>query len=208
MHLVVSLCVLAWPASLAPHPSDVVVEEVRSSDSRASFELSWKNAFRDDRNHDAVWVVLKTRDDHAPVPLAASGHAVLGEPAGEVVVTADGFGAFVQLAAAHRGDVAWRVELATREPLAGTPEVWPVEVVYVPAGPYELGDADSRARELGSFHGVDAAGEAAGTSASRTRPRSTSAPRAGTWPTARASTRGTAAAPCPARSPRGRARST
>ena len=132
------------------------------SEPRFTFELNWEHAFRDDRNHDATWVVLRSASDGSPVTLAATGHAIVGEPAGELRVTADGGGVFVQLAEPYRGDVSWTVTLGLREGWTERPEVWAVEMVYVPAGPFELGDSDPRARELGSFHTADGEGGAAG----------------------------------------------
>ena len=167
MHLLRFALALALTASLA-RADGLRVEAVEltgpSTDQRVEVVVSWQQAFRDERNHDAVWLVLRAAGElpTALVPLADSGHAAAGEVAGEVLVAEDGTGVFVQLADAYRGDVRWTLTLVPRVELDAAPEVWAVEMVYIPAGAFELGDDHPDARALGSFFEADGEGGARG----------------------------------------------
>ena len=146
----------------------VRVEDIKlqgsGDDQRVHFTLSWKNAFRDKRGHDAIWLVLKAagKGETSPILIATEGHVLDGPVGGEVVSTEDGLGAFIQSGVMHRGDVQWSVSLALREALEQVPEVWATEMVFIPKGPFELGDDHPEARALGSFIQADGSGGAAG----------------------------------------------
>jgi formylglycine-generating enzyme required for sulfatase activity len=142
---------------------------------RVAASVSWKNAWRNARNHDAVWLVVKLRSrsraawTHARlVRVDASG----GSPGAACVVTTDRVGAFCAAAAAHRGDIAWQITLEVTP--AGIPEgdlaagaieaqAIGLEMVHIPAGPYTLGDRDARSVEGASFYRSDARGQHGGT---------------------------------------------
>ena len=74
---------------------------------------TWKNGWRNARNHDALWVVVRDANDvgSAPLRLAAEGHVVRGTPAARVVPAPDGTGAFIEPTEEHRGPVDWTVAL-------------------------------------------------------------------------------------------------
>ncbi len=144
-----------------------------SSTVRVEASVSWKNAWRNARNHDAVWLVVKLRGrsrpswTHARLVQAAAA----GSPGASCVVTADRIGAFCTPAAAHRGDVTWTltlevapVNIADADLSAGAIEahVFALEMVYVPAGPFSVGDADPRSIEGAAFYQSDAQGQHAG----------------------------------------------
>jgi formylglycine-generating enzyme required for sulfatase activity len=126
--------------------------------------VSWRNGWRHERNHDAVWLFVKGASDRGQwrhLRIAASGHRVtaLEGPAGEVVVPADRAGVFVVPAAAHRGPVSWQVQLVVEG--AGSVDVRPfgLEMVHVPSGPFTLGDPDPRAIEYAAVFRSNAAGQ-------------------------------------------------
>ena len=131
-------------------------------------ELSWANAWRNDRNHDAVWVVLRSRGESAkPLRLAAEGHEVLNaEPVVQIVPSEDGVGAFIELAEPVRSDGDVTCTLVLRLGDASLPpkevDVWAVEMVYVPSGPFDLGDDHEGVRARGGFHAVDERGRPTG----------------------------------------------
>src|SRR5688572_21917464 len=94
--MVAALAPLARGTELA-----IAVERVAGDEGRPptiELALSWKNAWRNERNHDAAWVVLRDRRSLEPGPLrlAAEGHRSLeGDPAARIVPSEDGLGAFV-----------------------------------------------------------------------------------------------------------------
>ena len=141
---------------------------------RVDARVSWRNGWRNARNYDAVWLVVKLRGNprtawtHGRLVRAASQ----GAPQGSCSVTTDQVGAFCQPSATHRGDVAWQVTLDV-EPVglreadvaAGTAEalVFGVEMVYIPAGPFTIGDRDPKSVDGNAFYRSDMQGNYAGT---------------------------------------------
>jgi formylglycine-generating enzyme required for sulfatase activity len=142
---------------------------------RVEANVSWKNAWRNPRNHDAVWLIVKLRGK----PGASWQHGKLravraagATPAASCTVSTDRIGSFCAASATYRGDVAWQLvlevepgRLAEADIAAGTVEamVFGVEMVYVPAGPFTIGDPDPRSVEAFAFYRSDAAGNHAGT---------------------------------------------
>jgi formylglycine-generating enzyme required for sulfatase activity len=134
---------------------------------RAVFDLSWRNAWHTDRNHDAAWVFLKLVYDGQGVrhlKLAPDGHRVLGVPGGEappaqLAVAGDSTGFFIYPNQGYRGDVQWRLSVQI-DPASYDPrrdaqtrlEAFGIEMVYVPEGPFTLGDPDTTALSFGAFY--------------------------------------------------------
>lgn len=132
------------------------------------FTIAWDHAWNNERNHDAAWVFLKFKP-HAlqanarHVLLRPTGHAVLGKsPAGlpdpVIAVSADRVGAFIYPSARHRGPVEWSLRLFFDARSLGQIDLWQgqwslhaLEMVYVPAGGFTLGDPDTTALRAGSF---------------------------------------------------------
>ncbi|QDU69457.1 SUMF1/EgtB/PvdO family nonheme iron enzyme [Engelhardtia mirabilis] len=160
---------LAVGATGAPAGADVSVSAVglvpatQPGDSdRVELELRWTDAFRNARNHDAVWLVLRSgrAAPDRPLLLAPGGHEVEG--GGELIVAEDGVGAFLQLAGEGRGDFDFELSLRLAGESDELPTVWAMEMVRVPAGPFELGDDAPEARALGAFYAADGESGAAG----------------------------------------------
>lgn len=142
---------------------------------RVEASVGWKNAWKNSRNHDAIWLIVKLRGN----PRAPWSHGRLravrasnASPAASCAVSTDRIGSFCAPAAPFRGDVAWQLVLdvepgSLREAdiAAGTVEalVFGVEMVYVPAGPFTIGDSDPTSVDRFSFYRSDAAGNHAGT---------------------------------------------
>src|SRR5262245_41607168 len=130
---------------------------------RVSARVTWKNGWRNPRNHDAVWLVVKLRGN----PRTAWTHgrlvraATAGTLQGACDVSKDQVGAFCLPTVTHRGDVTWQMTLDV-EPVglreadvaAGTAEalVFGVEMVYIPAGPFTIGDPDPKSVEGNAFY--------------------------------------------------------
>lgn len=125
----------------------------------AVLHLEWKNAWKNDLNHDAVWLFCKmvTSNGYLHVPLQQSGHEVVfngNTPNLEVKldVAADGTGLFIAPAKNYRGDVSLKLKLAIDAAALGrfNSEVvsfrgFGIEMVNIPAGPFYAGEADSSA---------------------------------------------------------------
>src|SRR5262245_1202044 len=141
---------------------------------RVDARATWKNGWRNSRNHDALWFVVKLRGN----PRTAWTHGRLvravtqGAPQGSCSVSKDQVGAFCQATGVHRGDVSWQLSLdvelvGLREAdiAAGTAEalVFGVEMVYIPAGPFTIGDPDPKSVDGNAFYRADAQGGYAGT---------------------------------------------
>lgn len=172
--------VAAMLCSRTAHANQLRIETAgvqRATDGKAvrvDARVTWKNGWRNARNHDAVWLVVKLRGN----PRASWTHARLlraapeGMPQGSCSVTRDQVGAFCFPSAVHRGDVTWRVSLdvdstGLREPdlAAGTVEafVFGLEMVDIPAGPFAIGDPDPKSVEGNAFYRSDSQGNHAGT---------------------------------------------
>ncbi|MHC4379053.1 MAG: SUMF1/EgtB/PvdO family nonheme iron enzyme [Planctomycetota bacterium] len=164
---IVCACCLAFaPSDPQVHPiaRDLAIDA--EDPTRVSLTIAWPNAWRNGRNHDAAWIVLRGANGRAGLQrLASEGHAVLGKASvpAELTPTADGAGIFVAPAVEHRGDVEWHLQLRLREPAAPDLRAWTVGMVQIPEGPFELGDTHPIALEFGAFHRVGVDGQPAGT---------------------------------------------
>jgi formylglycine-generating enzyme required for sulfatase activity len=135
----------------------------------ATVTVSWANGWRNAKNHDAVWLFVKTGKPGASlrhVRVAPAGHAITATsgPAGRLVVPEDRVGVFAVPDTAHRGRVEWRIELPLDAADDGPDgvQVFGLEMVQVPAGPFTLGDPDPVAIGFNAVYRSDARGEPAG----------------------------------------------
>ncbi len=136
--------------------------------------VTWKNAWRNARNYDAAWLFVKVRIGpnggwtHARLRGIAADSA---SPSLTCSVSPDGVGAFCAPASAHRGSVSARIKLEID--MTGVPErvrtspqlegkVFGIEMVYIPEGPFSIGDPDVKSAEYAAFYRSDAKGEHAG----------------------------------------------
>ena len=142
---------------------------------RVAAAVHWKNAWRNERNHDAAWLIVKLRGN----PRAPWSHAKMvaitpgtGTTRVACTVTRDQIGAFCAPAGTHRGDLAMQLTIdvqpqGVREQdiAAGTVQAMVVglEMVYIPDGPFTIGDPDPRSIDAFSFYRSDAQGNYAGT---------------------------------------------
>jgi formylglycine-generating enzyme required for sulfatase activity len=186
----VKLAALGLPLSVALTPlalraSDLRVETGRvdrtaSGGIRVTAIAGWKNAWRNQRNHDAVWLFAKARPQqggpwvHARVVSAAmqlraptmQSHS----PRMSCEVSADRVGAFCGPETTYRGDIVGEVTLEL-DP-ASLPErmrgaelqasIHGIEMVFIPGGPFTVGDTDPRSIERAAFFQSDASGAPVG----------------------------------------------
>ena len=158
------VCLALLVAPLA-HATDVRVANVsatRAATLSVTAQVSWKNGWRNERNHDAVWLFVKLR--------ARSErnwrHGKLIAAAAPCKVAADRVGAFCAPSAAHRGDVNLNVTLDVESTELPEGEIearlFAIEMVYIPSGPFFIGDRDARSAEQAAFYRSDATGNHAG----------------------------------------------
>ncbi len=134
---------------------------------RVVFDLSWRNAWHNDRNHDAAWIFMKLvygGQGVRHVKLDPSGYRVLDVPGVEappaqIDMGSDSTGFFIYPAQPYRGDIQWRLSVplapehynARRDGRAEL-EVFGIEMVYITEGPFTLGDPDTTALNFGAFY--------------------------------------------------------
>jgi beta-lactamase class A/formylglycine-generating enzyme required for sulfatase activity len=165
MSKVMMWVVLASACAISVHASDLqvrtgAVEAAGDGRVTVAVTVQWKNAWRTARNYDAVWLFLKTGTPARHVRIAPSAHSVAGQPAAEIIVAEGGIGAFVVPAADHRGSVRWDVHLLLdARDIETNVRAFAVEMVYIPAGAFTLGDPDPAALAYSSVFRSDAHGE-------------------------------------------------
>ncbi|GAB5526628.1 MAG: hypothetical protein Roseis2KO_45000 [Roseivirga sp.] len=156
--------------------TDIEVSKVYfdKSNGAVNFSITWNNAWKNSRNQDAAWVFIKfSKADGGYVhgKLASGSHNLVADdtsPDGNIVVPADRIGVFLQLSESHRGNVNWDVKLKLdRNSMAQIgagmqAEVYAIEMVYVPAGGFTLGDPDPAAIPFNAFYQSDDSGKPSG----------------------------------------------
>ncbi len=146
------------------------VEKARSSfnDRPPGFNLtvSWKRAWRNDRNHDAGWVFLKYNtpgEGYEHVRLIPDSGEMLWKadpsmPDADIRVADNRAGVLIRPSDAYRGDL--QDHIYVEQDTTGTGlssdfdrlEAFAAEMVYIPEGPFTLGDPDPAARESGQVY--------------------------------------------------------
>ena len=134
------------------------------------FDVGWNDSFRDSVSWDAVWIFVKYRTHQGAWQHATlsnlSQHASVGNDRGipaAVQPAADGLGAFIFRSEPGTGAVDWRdVRLRWNYAMDAVPDgseaevrVIGIEMVYIPAGLFALGDGE-RGEVRGHFHGLTA----------------------------------------------------
>jgi len=140
-------------AELRVSKGTVVVED---GTAYVEVDVSWRLSWRNDMNWDVAWLFVKRtgggQDPH--VRLAPSGHRMVSnahpdQPGASFTVPSDGMGAFVYRDAStdERGTNDWILRLKVALPDDTAPDdlpprvnVFGVEMVYVPEGPFSVGD--------------------------------------------------------------------
>jgi len=160
------------------------VEYVQSDDPafiRAiNLTLSWKNSWKNKRNHDAAWVffkfVRKTGGYQQAYLSPDTGRQLWkGQttmPDADIVVSPDGVGMMVQPKSEYRGDLTYRLSITLDTAKLNTRyvnflnsvdlEAFAIEMVYIPPGQYTLGDPDPAALAYGAFYQSDDEGKVDG----------------------------------------------
>lgn len=171
--LLITLCLCYGLHAMA---TDIQVSKVKLNRKKAlvTFDLQWKNSWKNDRNHDAAWVFVKLE-----LPNGETVHGRLNEKnhnmrvirysvKGQVSPSNDGTGAFVEPVSQYRGDIHWQIDLKldkaviSQLPDAIEARVYALEMVYIPEGGFTLGDPDPEALKYSALYRSDANGKPAG----------------------------------------------
>jgi formylglycine-generating enzyme required for sulfatase activity len=128
------------------------------------FNLSWDNAWKNQRNHDAVWLFFRLQwppgSKHQKV--SKNGHEVIANFGNydqvNFEVPADQVGLFVKPATEYRGDINLTVKIQLDQAdLNGintrnaSMKVYGIEMVNIPNGEFTLGDPDPIATRYGAI---------------------------------------------------------
>ncbi|MFY0688244.1 MAG: SUMF1/EgtB/PvdO family nonheme iron enzyme [Cyclobacteriaceae bacterium] len=128
------------------------------------FNLSWENAWHNDKNHDAVWLFFRLQwppgSKHQKV--AKQGHEVVANFGAydqmSFEVPDDQVGLFVKPTSSYRGDINLTIkvkldqdDLADLNTRNAAMKVYGIEMVNIPSGGFTLGDPDPNATRFGAF---------------------------------------------------------
>ncbi len=147
-------------------------QEVSDMPLSVIFDVSWDNAWRNSKNHDAAWVFMKWGGGwRNHVKFQQEGHKVLVQRSGQeaqvtIDVPSDGNGFFIYASEEYRGRIDLKLQvmvdtagLRLRGPMARGLTVHALEMVYVPGGPFTLGSPDESAKTHAAFYRSDDGGE-------------------------------------------------
>ena len=160
--------ILCTPSSNFANDIEVKDISFNQKTQRVSFNVSWKNAWKTQKNFDAAWIFVKFIDkngDYIHGKLAKSAHDLQGTQKGVFELPSDRVGVFVHLTDMYRGDVSWKVDLkmddTTSKHLTNNYkiQVFTLEMVYIPKGDFYIGATEPEAINYAAFYESDATGE-------------------------------------------------
>lgn len=153
------LCTILFvlAAFLSAHANNIQVSNITVSGADISFNIQWDNSWNTagninplyPNNHDGAWVFIKYQNaidnlwKHAVLSTNAADHTIAGGVL-EINTVPDGMGVFIRRSSAGFGNIASTSVTLKMNTLTGTGtfnyKVFGAEMVYVPAGAYEIGD--------------------------------------------------------------------
>ncbi|MCR9251392.1 MAG: formylglycine-generating enzyme family protein [bacterium] len=155
--------------------TDVNIGEIEFSNDSSSIliPVSWKNAWNNNRNHDAVWFFMKLdgkgreashwKISNSAIKLVESNTQL------SIKASSDNLGVYISAASDYRGDISCSLQIdIDKEELRYSPksinEVWAfgIEMVYVPEGQFVLGEPGNAVLDFGGLFKSDEKGEPAG----------------------------------------------
>ncbi len=115
--------------------------------------ISWQHSWRlsdAPANHDAIWLFLKAGSGqdwlHQTIDFSTAKHSWISGDAVDIQPTSDGMGLFISRSNQGVGPVNSTIEIAFEQPLEDhihSLRVFGIEMVYIPEGPFWLGDTTS-----------------------------------------------------------------
>ncbi|MEM8896877.1 MAG: SUMF1/EgtB/PvdO family nonheme iron enzyme [Bacteroidota bacterium] len=174
-----------WALMLTPnlcHASGIKVEnvtvinrmDVLNTPLAVQFDISWENAWHNDKNHDAAWVFMKYGGQwNNQVHFTEDGHKIIlnrsrvAKPTIKLSPEKNGF--FLYAGKSFRGDVNLRIlmqiDTSKTNPSynqMNNLKVFGLEMVYVPEGPFTLGSPDLASISRASLYKSDENGNPSG----------------------------------------------
>ena len=131
----------------------------------ATFTVSWNNSWNNERNHDAIWLIFKIKNENAdtswrhidvlPNSFEFIHNYNSSSPDAAFWVPDDNKGIFVHSKSSHKGRIRWRLKVELElsqvsginidENIHGA--IHGIEMVYVPEEPFYLGEKDIDAQK-------------------------------------------------------------
>ena len=146
------LLIAGFPGLIAAQSSETGIHTSQVSGQTFDFPnryynitVEWNNAWRNDKNHDAAWVFLKSLDEsgYTHIPILPGNERMLWKenedmPDAEIDVSEDGRGMFVYASDEHRGRLKYRIQVkidtsaVNIRDLTRNTEAYGIEMVYIP----------------------------------------------------------------------------
>ena len=143
----------------------------------ALLNLKWENSWHNERNHDAVWLFFKSvkKDGgYKHIKIGDRGYDIVRDhpetnPNLFFKHSEDSLGIFIQSSSRYRGDIHLTLKVSlSKSSFEGVDKrsnkfkAYAIEMVYIPAGGFTIGDPDTKAQWYGSFYTADEDGKPAG----------------------------------------------
>ena len=144
----------------------------------AVLNLKWENSWKNERNHDAVWLFFKSvkkEGGYKHILIGDAGHDIVFDhpetnPNLYFETSSDSLGVFIYNTSRYRGDINLTLRISlSKESFKNIDNrnsvfnAYGIEMVYIPEGAFAVGDPDPNAFYYGSFYTSDQNGETAGT---------------------------------------------
>ncbi len=140
------------------------------------FNVSWDNAWNNEKNNDAVWLFFKSLSSekgYQHINILKEGHSIVSVFSNNMTldfeVPSDGIGLFLKPKNTFRGKVEATIKVLLDkksfvdvDPINWYFTAYGIEMVNIPEGSFTLGDPDTKAQEYGSFFAPQKKGEATG----------------------------------------------
>jgi len=157
---------MATNLAIAHVSMNYIEEEAGHAEWSAQFTISWENAWHNGRNYDAAWVFFKLKNNRGGqmhLKIDPSRMSVIETGAkqgvkGGLKASVDSFGLYVYPSENYRGDVRYTLKVHFKLPppnlniWENTLSVHALEMVYIPEGPFTLGDPDTLALQYNAFY--------------------------------------------------------
>jgi len=170
--LLQSFVLFPWLASasdLTITGVELVYNRDTTKDMSVKLTVQWENAWRNEKNYDVAWIVVKfLREDDGSrhALLAEKGHMILRNNLADasspvIKVPPDRTGFFIYAGVKHRGPVSWTIRIVLDPAIVAGGNfdignsrlaVYGIEMVHIPEGAFTLGDPDTTALQFGAFY--------------------------------------------------------
>ncbi len=163
-------------SSLQIMASNLRVSDAKFSDdsSSVSVDISWDNAWKNQRNHDAVWLFAKAdrgKQEMHHWKLNAGDLSITSSNTDiNLEVATDQVGAFLSIRNEYRGNISLTLKLSLRNndlnevPLKDirSIRIFGIEMVYIPEGGFTLGEPGDEVLKYGGLFNSDDNGQPKG----------------------------------------------